>query len=57
MPNNATTAKTGYRCSIQGCPKKHNRLFGPLGLAMHVLDVHGVKEFMYRLGGKYVDRK
>lgn len=54
--NCATSAKEGYQCPVRGCKKKHNRRFTPLGLAQHIINVHGTDEFAKRLRAKYIGR-
>ncbi len=48
---------SGYRCPVRGCPKRNNRLFSEIGLAMHIIAVHGRGELARRLRSSYQRRE
>jgi hypothetical protein len=36
----AQTNWEGFQCPVRGCPKRRNRFFQELGLAMHLIHCH-----------------
>ena len=57
MGNAAQRNTMGLQCPVRGCPKKNNRLFSEIGLAMHIIDVHGQGELARRLRATYYERR
>jgi len=56
MGNSAKMRTYGYKCPVRGCPKRKNSLYSAKGLTMHILSMHGIKEFEKRLKIKNIQR-
>lgn len=49
MTCSAVEREHGYQCPVRGCEKRNNRRFSALGLAQHIIAIHGEEEFSKRL--------
>lgn len=56
MSNQAMKRTAGFICPVRGCDKRQNRLFGTIGLTLHMRKKHP-GQLEKRLKLKYVKNK